>query len=358
MAEEKMQIITLKTIRMKKLILSLSLLLISSFAGLSAQEKTWMKYITPSGYFQAGYQSDLDFNNTFYIKRARIALAGTLIESSKYGRLDYKVQAELAGSPKLMDYFIKYTIRDEFGIQLGQFKTPLSIENSEYAPLKLEMIEYSLLVQRFCKMSAADLSGQGSTGGREMGLQLYGKVKKMDDGHHLARYEVAIFNGNGINKADDDKRKDFMARLMIYPIKDLCVAGYYMRSLGPHAETAPAYNDYDWYIFDRYGGGFAYDSKIAWLRAEYMAGHTFGYRNEGAYGTIGYKVNDKLGIGFRYDYFTTNSREAGHVQHYYTGGVYWFPHNRIHLQLNYTCKKEPDKVQPIHLINLMTSIVL
>ena len=64
---------------MKKLFLTLSLLLaVASLAGLSAQERPWMKYINPSGYFQAGYNTDLDFNNTFYIKRARLAIAGTL----------------------------------------------------------------------------------------------------------------------------------------------------------------------------------------------------------------------------------------------------------------------------------------
>ena len=344
---------------MRKLILTLSLLLsVAAFAGLSAQEKPWMKYINPSGYFQTGYQSDFDFNNSFYIKRVRITLGGTLYQNDSYGKLEYKVQADLAGSPKLVDYFVKYTVREDFGIQIGQFKTPLSIENSEYAPLKLEMIDYSLMVQRLCKMSASDMSGTGSSTGREMGIQLYGDMFKMADGHHLLRYNVALFNGNGINKMDDDKRKDFMARVMLYPIKDLCLAGYYMRSLGPHDEKAPAYNDYDWYIFDRYGGGFAYDGKNAWLRAEYMAGHTFGWRNEGAYGTVGYKFTSKLGVGFRYDYFTTNSREAGHVQQYYTGGISWYPHDRFRIQLNYTLKKEPGVEKPTQLINLMTSVKL
>ena len=341
---------------MKKLILVFALLSAAApFQRASAQEKPWMKYINPSGYFQAGYSSDLDFNNTFYIKRARLAFAGNLIEDPNYGKLEYKVQAELAGSPKLVDYFIKYTVCDEFGVQLGQFKTPQSIENSEYAPLKLELIDYSLLVQRFCRMGA-DVTGLNSTG-RELGLQFYGKALPMNDGHHLVRYNVALFNGSGINKSDDDKRKDFMARLMIFPIADLCVAGYYTRSLGPHPEVAPAYRDYDWYVFDRYGGGIAYDSKFAWFRAEYMAGHTEGYRGEGAYATVGYKILPNLGIGARYDYFTTNSRQEGHVQQYWTGGAYWLLQKRFRVQLNYTYKMDPG-VDPTHFINLMTSIIL
>lgn len=346
---------------MKKLILSFLLLATASFflQDAAAQEHPWMKYITPSGYFQTGFSTDDALNNTFYIRRARISLAGTFYQGQA-GKLEYKVQAELAGSPKLVDYFFKYTICDEFGIQLGQFKSPLSVENSEYAPLKLEMIDYSLLVQRFVRMSTADLSGISSTG-REMGLQFYGNLFKMNDGHHLFRYNVAVFNGNGINRSDDDQRKDFVARLMFFPIRDLSLSGYYLRSLGPVPEVAPQYNDYDYFIFDRYGGGIAYDSKFAWFRSEYMAGHTFGWRSHAAYASAGAKIKGKIGIGLRYDYFKENSRLPGgffdHSQQHITAGFSWYIHPRFRLQLNYTLKKEPD-LYPIHFVNLMTSIVL
>ena len=342
---------------MKKLLLIVVLLAAanSGFFTASAQERPWMKYITPSGYMQAGYSMDDSFNNTFYIKRIRVALSGALYEGNA-GKLEYRMQAEMANSPKVTDFYIKYTLCDEFGIQFGQYKSPLSIENSEYAPLKLEMIDYSLMVQRFVKMSANDLSGISSTG-REMGLQFVGGLFKVKDGHHLFRYNVAVFNGNGINKTDDDQRKDFVARLMFYPIKDLNISGYYLRSLGPHAEIAPEYNDYDYFVFDRYGGGIAYDGKYAWFRSEYMAGHTFGWRSEGAYATAGVKIASKWGIGARYDYFTTNSREAGHVQKYITGGISYYPITRLRLQLNYSYKSDPG-LTPTHLVNFLASIVL
>ena len=340
---------------MKKLMITL-LLALAVAPGITAQvqERPWMKYITPSGYFQAGFTMDQTMTNSFYIKRARIALNGTVYESPKFGVLEYKIQAEVANSPKLTDYFLKYTIRPEIGIQVGQFKTPLSIENSEYAPLRLEMIEYSLLVQRFCRMSTSDLSGISSTG-RELGMQLYGNIYKMSDGHSLVRYNLAVFNGAGINKMDDDKRKDLMARVMVYPIRDLCLSGYYMRTVGPHSEYAPEYNDYDWYIFDRYGGGIAYDSKYGWLRGEYMAGHTYGYRAEGAYGTIGFRFNPKWAVGFRYDYFNVNSRAKGHVQQHFTGGIVWQPIKYFRLQVNYVYKRDPG-VSPYHVFNILTSI--
>ncbi|MBR1538653.1 MAG: hypothetical protein IJ636_04010 [Bacteroidales bacterium] len=345
---------------MKKLILTFLLLVAatSSFRTVSAQERPWLKYITPSGYFQTGFSMDNSFNNTFYIRRARISLGGGLYEG-RFGKLDYKVQAELAGSPKLVDYFIKYTVNDYFGVQLGQFKSPLSIENSEFAPLKLEMIDYSLLVQRFVRMSNADLSGISSTG-REMGIQFYGNLLKMDGDHSLIRYNVAVFNGNGINKSDDDRRKDVVVRMMFYPVKDLYVSGYYLRSFGPDPGTPPEYHDYDYYIYDRYGGGISYDGKLAWFRSEYMAGHTFGWRSQAVYASLGAKLASNLTVGARYDYFKENSRSGGwfaNAQNYVTVGASWYPIQRFRFQLNYTYKMDPG-VAPVHFFNFMTSIVL
>ena len=166
---------------------------------------------------------------------------------------------------------------------------------------------------------------------------------------------------DGINKADDDQRKDFVARLMFFPIKDLSLSGYYLRSLGPDPGIPPQYNDYDYYVFDRYGGGITYDGKYAWFRSEYMAGHTFGWRAHGVYATAGGKINGKIGIGLRYDYFAENSRLPGgffdHAQQHITAGFSWYVIPRIRLQLNYTLRKEPD-LYPTHFVNFMTSISL
>ena len=337
---------------MKKVFLSFVLLMFAaSFPStVTAQEKPWMQYITPSGYFQAGYSVDNSFNNTFYIKRARVALSGELLNSERYGKFEYKVQAELANSPKLVDYWVKYTVRPYFGVQFGQFKTVLSIENSEYAPLKLEMIDYSLLVQRFVRMSTSDLSGISATG-REMGLMFYGRFVTMADGHYLLRYEAGLFNGNGINKMDDDRSKDFIGRLMVYPMKDLSVGVSYWKRL--YSPAMAAVND----PFDRLGVGIAYDSKYAYDRVEGKFGHTDGRRSAAAYATAGYKVLPNLNFGARYDYFALNACEPLLAQQYVTVGACWNPFKRLRLQLNYMYKMEPDR-SVSHLVNFMSSISL
>lgn len=344
-------------IDMKKILLSLLLLgLVLPMAyRASAQEKPWMQYIYFSGYYQAGFSVTDAMDNTFYIKRARLAFTGDLYKGD-YGKFEYKVQAEFAGSPKLVDYFVKWTVCDEFGFQFGQFKNLVTVENSEYAPLKLELIDYSLVVQRFARMSGSDLFLGASATGREMGFQFYGKWFPMADGHALVRYNVGLFNGNGINKSDDDRCKNFQARVMIFPIKDFSISGCYERRIG-HMDEVPIYRDYDYRIFDRYGMCLAYDGKIGWLRTEYMAGHTFGERAEGAYVTAGYRITPTFNIGARYDYFNANSRWEGFEQRYITVGTSWHPFPRLRLQLNYTHKQEANG-NTSQLVNLMSSIIL
>ena len=122
-------------------------------------------------------------------------------------------------------------------------------------------------------------------------------------------------------------------------------------------DEVPIYNEYDYRILDRYGVCLAYDSKIGWFRTEYMAGHTFGERAEGAYVTAGYRITPAFNIGARYDYFTSNSKWEGFEQHYVTVGASWHPFPRLRLQLNYTHKQEPD-LSVTNMVNLMSSIIL
>ena len=148
------------------------------------------------------------------------------------------------------------------------------------------------------------------------------------------------------------------ARLMVYPIKDLSIVGYYRRAMGAHPAIAPEYNVYDWYVFDRYGGGVYYKSKYGWFRGEYMEGHTHGYLARGAYATLGYNILTQLDASARYDYFVTDtSRPSETTQHLITAGVRWRPMRFFFAQLNYSCNMAPGGGKPPHLVNLQTTLL-
>ena len=340
---------------MKRTILATLLI---TFATLSAKGVTWeefQQHLKISGYMQALYTLEYTENKTenssFRIRRARLSFAGKIVESKKAGVADYRLQVDFAESPKIVDAWVRYRPFAQLGIEVGQFKIPLSIENSEYAPLKLEFIDYSLVVQRLIKMSSHDVTGISSAG-RDCGAQLYGGFIRRE-GFHLLNYNLAIFNGNGINsKKDNNHSKDFVGRLMVCPLKDLTVAGYYQYGEGNFGEKK--------YVgYQRYGGGIAYNGRHAFARSEYLHGKTGTLVSEGAYASAGWKFHtQKVGygsVGVRFDYFDENIRNRER-EFNYTLGVTYQPWKYMRLQLNYTIKQYQHFGKPLaHSLAVMVS---
>lgn len=323
----------------------------------SAQAITWddvKQHLNISGYLQAQY--NLEFANTytanssFRIRRARLSFAGKIVESDKFGVADYRLQVDFASSPQIVDAWVRYRPFSQLGVQVGQFKVPLSIENSEYAPLQLEFIDYSLVVQRLVRMSSNDVTGISSTG-RDCGAQLYGGFIDKG-GFHLLNYNLAIFNGNGINRGDDNHSKDFVSRITVNPLRNLVVAGYYQYGEGNLDERK-------YVCYQRYGGGIAYEGAKVFARAEYIAGVTGSLSSEGAYASAGWKfTTPKAGngsVGARFDYFDENTHTAAR-EFNYTLGVAYNPWRYMRLQLNYAIKQYPNHNRPLsHNIMVMVS---
>ena len=86
------------------------------------------KYLNLSGYLQAGVSWADNDKTTFYIRRARLSLSGNVAEA----KLDYRLQVDMAGTPKICDLYMRYKPFKELGVQLGQFKLPFSLENDLY----------------------------------------------------------------------------------------------------------------------------------------------------------------------------------------------------------------------------------
>lgn len=291
---------------------------------------TWekvKKHFHVSGFIQGGYNWVESTSSSFYLKRARVTLAGDIFRN----KADYRLQVEFAGSPRIVDLFVRYRPFNELGIQLGQFKIPLSMENSEWSPLRLEFIEYSLVVQSLVRVSGRDVSLGRSMTGRDLGVQLYGGFADRG-GYNLITYHLALFNGNGINLADDNKGKDFVGRIMVNPLKELTLAGYYQYGEGVY----PQFGSSGYVRLDRYGGGVAYDGRDFFVRSEYIAGSTGGIFSQGAYLAAGYKMPDKFAASARFDYFDRVRGDADGWEYNYTLGLSYTPWRYLRLQLDYT----------------------
>lgn len=308
----------------------------SRVAKLEKRAATWekiKKHFNISGFLQAGYNWADDGTSSFYVRRARVSFAGSIFEGKKGAKADYRLQVDFANSPKIVDCWIRYRPIEAVGIQVGEFKLPLTIENTEYAPpVKLEFIESSLAVKRLVRASGDDVTGINSAG-RDIGAQLYGGFVKKN-GYNIINYNLAVFNGSGINKTDDNKSKDFVGRIMINPIRELAIGAYYQYGEGSYIN--PYITDKGKYMtLHRYGGGVAYDCKDFFVRGEYLGGKTGNLSTDGAYLAGGYKFLGKWAAVTRVDYFDIDRTDTAREWNY-TVGMNYQPWKYLRMQLNYT----------------------
>lgn len=302
---------------------------------MTALEKITSKLPKISGFINVRYQYSTENGNAngFDIRRARLDFKGDMA-----AKLDYRFQAEFAGTPKILDAYIRYRIDRRFNLQIGEFKIPFSIENA-YAPSTLETADNSMAISRLCNY--ADISGIAANG-RDIGMMFYGGFLKKN-GYNLVDYAVGIFNGNGINIKDNNKSKDFSGRLTINPLRFLSFAGsYYNGRYGKEGETHGRM---------RVGVGAKWEDSRLLLRSEYIYGKTGGVESDGVYAVAGYFIRPKFQPVLKYDYFLQDKSDSSTAENDYSIGLNYYPIKALRLQANYTCKK-PAARKSIHLLAL------
>lgn len=292
-----------------------------------------------SGYVQAGYEWS-DESSSFFIKRVRLDLRGDIAR-----KLDYRVQLEFASSPKIVDAYLQYRPFRQLNFKLGEYKIPFTIENTDYVPLKFELIEYPLALQRL--MGFAEPIGGRYIGGvmqggetlkdtgRDMGLTLYGTLVECE-GRALLSYDVGVLNGAGINLKDNNRSKDVVARLMFRPVRGLTLSGsWYGGEYGA-----------DCLERQRVSAGVCYDRGRGVVRGEWIGGRTgYAATEEYAAGTFdssgwyvlgGVRLTPTLMPVVRYDTLLSDTASDDSRQTNWTAGILWQPVRYLRCQLNYT----------------------
>lgn len=292
-----------------------------------------------SGYVQAGYEWS-DESSSFFIKRVRLDLRGDIAR-----KLDYRVQLEFASSPKIVDAYLQYRPFRQLNFKLGEYKIPFTIENTDYVPLKFELIEYPLALQRlmgFAEPIGGRIVGGVMQGGetlkdtgRDMGLTLYGTLVECE-GRALLSYDVGVLNGAGINLKDNNRSKDVVARLMFRPVRGLTLSGsWYGGEYGA-----------DCLERQRVSAGVCYDHGRGVVRGEWIGGRTgYAATEEYAAGTFdssgwyvlgGVRVTPSLMPVVRYDTLLSDTASDDSRQTNWTAGILWHPVKYLRCQLNYT----------------------
>lgn len=307
--------------------------------------------ITINGYAQGGYAhndmgpdamgnkrstSDFNLKRTLVWVRAQITDRWSFLFMHNF-------------SSVVQEYYTDFRVTNNHAltVRVGQFKNSLTLENP-MSPSQLELIDV-------CSQSVNYLAGcggdpfYGTNYGRDLGLKIYGELFNS----HLL-YEVALMNGQGVNRRDGNKHKDVIVKLDYRPINGLRLVAsgqlgkghsIYDASVNPVAWN-PTIQLGDDYTRNRYSVGFEYkfgsygayrykEARPISLRGEWLEGKDGDVKSRGAYLTTCiplYKGLDAIGS---FDWFDRNINMKYDQTNFTVGLQYWF-YKKCRIQMQYT----------------------
>lgn len=305
------------------------------------------------GYIIGSYKYDSGSDTKgdgFGLRLIRLYVDGTVLKDFKY-----RLQLEVNGTPHVKDAFIEWQHWDALRIKAGQFKRAFTFENP-YNPWDVGMGDYSLLTKKLAGMG--DRCGEKSMGGRDLGLQLQGDLfKSSHDGHYQLHYQAAVYNGQGINLKDADRKKDFIGTIQWSPIKGLYIGAFGWK--GTWTDGGITVDR------DRYAFGASYEGTNGWsARAEYARSRGYkvsdyqdartlkadkvGMNHADAwYATVGMPVWRWIKVYAKYDAYrdyATNS--TMHTMYSLSANLQ--PHKNLMLQLQYNFNNDRTRALGQH----------
>ena len=241
----------------------------------------WVKNIKFSGYAMLQYQGqdpEGNHSNSFNLRLARFILDG------KIGDFDWRAQiqgtnATGPGQPtvQLVDLYAEWRKYPEFKIRAGQFKRAFTYENPTN-PITQGWRGYADVIN---KLSAfGDRTGERSSGGRDIGIQLSGDLFPNANGRRLFHYQIGVYNGEGVNQKDMDNRKDIIGGVWVMPIKGLRIGAFGWTGsrggmLDPLTDQTRSIEK------NRYALSVEYDLNEYTFRAEYIHSQGWGAKSPG-----------------------------------------------------------------------------
>ena len=289
------------------------------------------------------------------LRRARFEFTGKF-----HPMLDFRLQADMALSPRLLDAWLRVKFCKYAHLWIGQIKTPFTMDNF-LSPLQLEFVELSQSVALLAGFT--DVSGIPEyANGLEIGAMLSGTLvdyKRGDERIPILNYYAGIFGGAGINIRKDNLSKDFSARLDFYPfVKNFRLSG------SVYIGNYPLYKDRN-APRNRWSAGAEYLGKHWTARAEYLEGVTgiaeddpmtvdsvYKVRTRGLYAFVGYwfymgwggksSVVQRIRPLFRYDYCVNDRLEPSTTSHRYSFDLEWWPEEHVRVHLDYTLRRRAD----------------
>lgn len=293
-----------------------------------AQEVKPKLPFTISGYGQVQWSSSPGSGSTFQLRRGRISVDGDIHKLASY-----KIQVDVLNSPALLDAYLQLKPLRYANLTFGQFKVPFSQEN-------LRSSSDLLTVERSQVVNSLVPGRDNGSQGRDIGAGVAGSH---DFTHSTGMdYVVGIFNGAGIDRKDDNNRKDFAVRLSLRPFESLALSGdYYNGAAGP-TETAR----------DRQSAEVSYTYRPLTLLSEFIWGRDGSIHKQGWYGLAAWRFSKPWEGVFRADGYDPDRSKAENATDTYVGGFNWYFATNLKWQLNEGLQNKQGTVKNVFLSQL------
>jgi len=219
--------------------------------------------------------------NTFFFDRARLGVVGNIPYD-----FSYYVMAEFSpthGGPYLLDAFISYKRLDPYlTVSVGQFKSPFGLE-------------LTTPCQGLHAVYRARFIGELASPFRDLGVMLLGRTDELFGMKDFIQYRLAITNGTGLNKFDNNTYKDFIGRIVVSPLEWVHIGASYK-----YGKQKPVKEELDPDERSRWGVDLSVEKANFLLQAEYIEGMDKGsYQEGGGCGsTPVIKIGDKKRNGY------------------------------------------------------------
>ena len=315
------------------------------------QEKKWKiaDYVTVpkfGGYIVSTYkynsQEGKNGGDGFGLRYLRLYLDGTVLKDFKY-----RVQMNVSGEPgttssaRVIDAFVSWQKWAPLGIKMGEFKRCFTFENP-MNPWDITSGDYTQLTKNFAGMSGDFYKGGTNSGGRDLGIQVYGDAFKVGKTkHYLLHYQAGIYNGQGINTSDKDAEKDYIATVQVQPVKGLYI--------GVFGWSGSFFDGNQSNYFKRWAAGVSYEGVIS-ARAEYarnIYAQDYGVKNVGQksdawYIRMGIPTWRWLRVNLGYDAYRSDMSTWTSLNSIYTLGLQARPHKNLQFQLQWNYVHDND----------------
>ena len=273
-----------------------------------------------SGYGMVQYQyedREGSDHNYFNLRLARLMLDG------KISDFDWRVQIQATsakgpGEPTVMlvDLYAEWRKFEWLRIKGGEFKRPFTCENP-MNPITQGWYAYANVINSL--VGYGDRTGEKSSSGRDIGIQLQGDFLKNKSGRNLLHYQIGVFNGEGINIWDKNHGKDIIGGIWVAPIQGLRIGAFgWTGSRGgmidPNTQETLDIRK------NRYAFSVEYDKDEYTFRAEYIHSYGWGATGRGS-NTIDYSLGNK-------------------ADGWYVSGIVPVIKSRLHAKARYQCYRD------------------